>query len=133
MKYSKQREQILEIVNSSYCHPDAYMVYKQVKETIPDISLGTVYRNLKFLCDNNLIRKLSISNENDRFDHIDSHCHLYCIRCHNIIDISDDLLQTFDKIILENSNFQILSDDLVFNGICHECSERKENYGIKRK
>ena len=133
MKYSKQREQILQIVNNSYCHPDAYTIYEQVKKTIPNISLGTVYRNLNVLCNNNLIRKLSICNKNDHFDHIGHHCHLYCIKCHNIIDISNDLLQEFDKIILENLNFHILSDDLILNGICHECSERKENYGIKRK
>ena len=77
MKYSKQREQILSIISNSYDHPTAYMVYEQVKKDIPNISLGTVYRNLNSLCENKQIRRLAIPNDNDRFDKVDSHCHLY--------------------------------------------------------
>ena len=126
MKYSKQREQILNIINNSFSHPTAYMVYEQVKKNIPNISLGTVYRNLNYLCENKLIRRLAIPNDNDHFDKLDSHFHLYCIKCQNVIDLNDDLLVKFDKIIQENLDFDILSNDLAFLGICHDCKEGKE-------
>ncbi len=126
MKYSKQREQILNIINNSYDHPTAYMIYEKVRKDIPNISLGTVYRNLNSLCENKQIRKLAIPNDNDRFDKVDSHCHLYCIKCHNVVDLSDDLLIEFDKIIQKNLDFEVLSNDLVFLGICHDCKEGKE-------
>ena len=126
MKYSKQRERILNLVNNSFSHPTAYMVYEQVKKEIPNISLGTVYRNLNSLCENRLIRKLAIPNDNDRFDKLDSHCHLYCTMCHTVIDLNNDLLDKFDKIIKDNLKFDVLSNDLVFLGICHDCKEGKE-------
>ena len=126
MKYSKQREQILNIVNNSFEHPTAYMVYEQVKKEIPNISLGTVYRNLNSLCENKLIRKLYISTGNDRFDKLDSHFHLQCVNCHTVIDLNDDLLNKFDKTIKDNFDFEVLSNDLVFSGICHDCKEGKE-------
>ena len=72
MKYSKQREQILNIINNSYDHPTAYMVYEEVRKDIPNISLGTVYRNLNSLCINKQIRRLAIPNDNDRFDKINN-------------------------------------------------------------
>ena len=69
---------------------------------------------------------MAIPNDNDRFYKVDSHCHLYCTKCHNVIDLSDDLLIEFDKIIQKNLDFEVLSNDLVFLGICHDCKEGKE-------
>ncbi len=126
MKYSKQREQILKIIDNSFDHPTAYMVYEQVRKEIPNISLGTVYRNLNSLCENKLIRRVAISMGNDCFDKIDSHCHLYCIKCHNVIDLSNDLLYQFGETIKNDLNFEVLSNDLVFSGICYGCKEGKE-------
>ena len=126
MKYSKQREQILNIINNSYDHPTAYMVYEEVRKDIPNISLGTVYRNLNSLCINKQIRRLAIPNDNDRFDKINNHFHLYCVSCHSVIDLNNGLLIKFDKIIKDNFDFEVLSNDLVFSGICHDCKEGKE-------
>ena len=120
MKYSKQRQKILEIINNSYDHPTAYMVYENVKKEIPDISLGTVYRNLNSLVENNIIKKISL--ETDRFDKNTDHCHLCCIKCNKIIDIE---LLTIDKMIMDNYNFKVLNNDVVLKGICYECMERK--------
>ena len=118
MKYSKQRQKILEIINNSYDHPTAYMVYEKVKN---EISLGTVYRNLNNLVDNNLIKKISLST--DRYDKNTDHCHLCCVKCNKIIDIG---LLNIDKYILDNYNFKVLSSDVVLMGICNECIGRKD-------
>ena len=120
MKYSKQRQKILEIINNSYDHPTAYMVYEQVKKEIPDISLGTVYRNLNSLVEKKLIKKIPLTI--DRYDKNTDHCHLCCIKCNKIIDIE---LLTIDKMIMDNYNFKVLNNDVVLKGICYECMERK--------
>ena len=119
MRYSKQRQKILEIVNNSYDHPTAYMVYENVKKEIPDISLGTVYRNLNSLVDNKLIKKIPLTI--DRYDKNTDHCHLCCLKCDKIIDIG---LLNIDKYILDNYNFKVLSSDVVLMGICNDCMER---------
>ena len=120
MKYSKQRQKILEIINNSCNHPTAYMIYEEVKKEIADISLGTVYRNLNSLVENNIIKKISL--ETDRFDKNTDHCHLCCIKCNKIIDIG---LLNIDKMIMDNYNFKVLNNDVVLKGICYECMERK--------
>ena len=56
--YSKQREEILNVVKEMRNHPTAEEIYEISKETIPNISLGTVYRNLNTLVNEKLIRKI---------------------------------------------------------------------------
>ena len=89
MKYSKQRNIILEIVNSSYNHPTADMIYKEVQKQIPNISLGTVYRNLNQLVEHGYIKKISIPNESERFDKtLQEHIHFICLSCKKVEDLS---------------------------------------------
>ena len=66
--YSRQREAILEIVSASHSHPTAAQVYAAVKEKIPNISLGTVYRNLAQLSQNGDILMLSVGEGCERYD-----------------------------------------------------------------
>ena len=61
MKYSKQREEILKVVLNSSDHPNVNTIYERVRMVIPNISLGTVYRNLNTLYENKLIRKINQS------------------------------------------------------------------------
>ena len=49
IKHSKQRDAILTYLHSTKSHPTAETVYENVRESIPNISLGTVYRNLALL------------------------------------------------------------------------------------
>lgn len=126
MKYSKQRELILNYVLNSYEHPTADMVYKAVQKDMPNISLGTVYRNLNQLCESNLIRRIILPNKIDRFDKIyQEHCHLYCNNCEEIIDINKDLMLPISDKIKKLTNYEIISHNIVFIGICFECQKEK--------
>lgn len=127
MKYSKQRQTILEIIQNRCDHPTAQTIYEQVKTIIPNISLGTVYRNLNSLYENGLINRVQIPNHKDRFDYnINDHAHVYCLNCNEIFDLSKKLLKDIDKIIEDNLEFTILSNNLVFLGICNECRRKEE-------
>ncbi len=68
MNYSKQRELILKTVIENPIHPTADTVYEQVRRENPKISLGTVYRNLNFLSEMGILRKISMPVGSDRFD-----------------------------------------------------------------
>ncbi len=126
MKYSKQRDLILTYVQSTKEHPTAEMVYNHVKKEIPNISLGTVYRNLNQLCENNLLRKIVVPNKIDHFDNVyHNHGHLYCNSCGKIGDISEEILISACNKVAEITEYKIISHDMVFVGICRECQERK--------
>lgn len=127
MKYSKQREEILNEVRSRKDHPTADMVYKSVITRISNISLGTVYRNLNQLVEYGMIRKILVPDDSDRFDfNLNHHQHLYCTVCKKIFDIDSEMLNGIDKIIEKETKHIILSHEIVFTGICENCNRKKD-------
>ena len=91
MRYSIQRQLILDYVLNSCEHPTAEMIYRDLKKEIPNLSLGTVYRNLNLLVERNLIKKIVVPNNVDRFDKtLIDHDHMNCIKCGRMLDISTD-------------------------------------------
>ena len=117
MNYSKQRELILEYLKSVDTHPTAEMVYNALRKECPNISLGTVYRNLEKLYSNGDIPK-------ERFDgNIEKHYHGVCKKCGCIEDIFVKYDESIDKNISNNYDFKVLSHDIIFNIICSKCSK----------
>lgn len=130
MKNSKQRNLVLDIINKSHNHPTAYEIYDIAKKQVPNISLGTIYRNLNFLDEYNFIRHI---NTNDGIVHYDKvykkHSHFICNICNRIYDIDEVF---FEKDFI-NGN-KVLNYDLRYFGVCSCCLKKEEiNYGIKRK
>lgn len=133
MKYSRQRETILQIIRDSDEHPTADMIHKEAQKTLPHISLGTVYRNLKALEEHDIIRHVEVPHHKDHFDKtLEEHYHLYCVKCKRMFDIPNVSLQDIDREVTFDTGFKVISHQSLFSGYCHDC-ERKENYGIKRK
>lgn len=125
MRYSKQRELILNTVLHNRIHPTAENVYKLLKNDYPELSLGTVYRNLNFLAENNMLKKINVPDGSDRFDGtLARHQHLICRKCGKVTDISVDELLAIQSNILKNTGFEIDIDTLAFEGICKECAEK---------
>lgn len=122
MRNTKQRNLIYEIINNSYDHLNAYQVYEIAKEDIPNISLGTVYRNLSYLVCDNKIREIEVDGTL-RFDRNDRHAHFICNKCDSIIDVYDSILGD-DKFI----NGNLVSDyEIKLKGICKKCMEGNDN------
>lgn len=87
---TRQRGVILEILRESREHPTAEAIYREARRVLPNISLGTVYRNLNFLRDQGSVREIR-PNEggSSRFDGADTpHTHFHCIHCNALLDIS---------------------------------------------
>ena len=88
LKYSRQRESIKACLMSRKDHPTADALYTSIREQFPNISLGTVYRNLNLLVELGEIRKLSCGDGTDHFDYDTSpHYHYVCRQCGRVMDI----------------------------------------------
>ncbi|MDO4960312.1 MAG: transcriptional repressor [Eubacteriales bacterium] len=121
--FSKQREAITEYLKSTDSHPTADEVYDRVRITYPNISLGTVYRNLNQLSENGIIRKVCTLNGPDHFDYrTDSHGHFTCRLCGRIYDVTMDMTWlSEDKNILPGV---AESCDVMYHGVCTCCSKK---------
>lgn len=94
LKYSRQRESIKEFLMTRTDHPTADTVYHQLRKIYPNISLGTVYRNLALLADIGEIQKICTGDGADRFDgQIKPHYHVICTRCHQVMDLDLDYMK----------------------------------------
>ena len=79
---SKQKKLITEILAASYAHPTASQIFEEARKRMPNIALGTVYRNLGVLVDEGIIVRLSVTGQPDRFDlPDDAHWHVICDKC----------------------------------------------------
>lgn len=127
-RYSKQREIIYEVLKDDMTHPNVDTIYMNVKKIIPDISLGTVYRNLNLLADQHIIRRLDVGDGVVHFDaKIKPHYHLICDDCGCIKDlIIDELhLASFIEQAQKKCEGQIMRADVTFHGTCPECLKKK--------
>lgn len=128
MRYSKQRELILKTVLENKIHPNAEFVYNKLKTEYPELSLGTVYRNLNLLVKNKMLKKINIPNGSDCFDGtIANHQHLVCTECGKIIDVSISELEKITSSVYNKTGFSINCASLAFEGICKECEKNDKN------
>ena len=92
-RYSKKRADMLTLIQSTNCHPSAEWVYQQLKPTHPDLSLGTVYRNLALFQEQKLIKSVGVVNGQERFDGtVAPHSHFVCTSCGSVLDLGDGYL-----------------------------------------
>ncbi len=123
MNYSRQREEVLEQLSCHNDHPTADVIYSELREKDPTISLATVYRNLKLLAQNGTIRRLTFVSGADHFEHkLNPHYHFVCDCCGKVIDVPMQVAETLDAAAEEYISGRITGHDLVFRGICDECT-----------
>ena len=122
VKYSRQREAIKNFLMTRKDHPTADVVYANVRQEYPNISLGTVYRNLSLLAELGEIMKISTGSGPDRFDGNPlPHYHFLCRKC----DGGSDLEMENVDIITEKANEKfggIVEGHMTyFYGVCENC------------
>jgi len=123
LKYSRQRESIKEYLMTRKDHPTADMVYINVKKEFPNISLGTVYRNLTLLSDIGEILKLDMGDGADHFDaKIIPHNHFVCTECGNVLDLEIEL--EIDSSACKDFNGTIDGHVIYFYGKCGICMRK---------
>jgi Fur family peroxide stress response transcriptional regulator len=112
-----------ELYKSVQEHPDAEMIYREVRKRFPMISLGTVYKTLERFAEVGLVRKVSPTTEVARYDvDLTSHHHLVCLDCQRIVNVKDAEINQ-EIQIPEHGEFRIIQYQLVFQGYCPTCME----------
>lgn len=125
LKYSRQRESIKEYLRHTTEHPTADTVYGYIRKLYPNISLGTVYRNLSLLVDLGEIRKLSGVDGADHYDgNTMPHNHFICTRCNSIIDLEMEDISAIQDHAARNFDGKIESYSVNFYGICGNCIKK---------
>jgi Fur family peroxide stress response transcriptional regulator len=121
-KHSKQRDMILAFLMSRKDHPTADVVYMNVRKEYPNISLGTVYRNLTLLADTGEIKRLRVGDGIDHFDADTSpHYHFVCTECGRVIDLQMDNIDTIQEIAGAGFDGKIAGHVTYFYGTCGTC------------
>ena len=132
MKYSRQREAIKQYLSSRIDHPTADAIYMALREEQPNLSLGTVYRNLSLLSSMGEIRKIRCGDGADHFDaDIRPHYHVICSRCGKVEDLPMEVLDSLNGLASSFYEGDIHGHSTLFYGTCRECME-KENFSKKQ-
>ena len=124
MRKTKQKEAIMEVLRGTTSHPTADWVYSEVRKEIPNISLGTVYRNLRLLCQSREILELDLCGTLSRFDaRQDNHYHFRCEKCGQVLDVDEPVDKKIDGRIARKTGFMVIYHKLEFRGVCLECQD----------
>lgn len=122
-KHSRKRDAILDCIRQTKCHPSAEWVYQQLKRDFPDLSLGTVYRNIAMFKEEGVIQSIGVVNGLERFDfHTTPHPHFICTCCGKVQDLEGISLAPQTVAQAEAlSGGSITGCQLQFFGRCTEC------------
>lgn len=123
-KYGKK---ILEIVTASSGHMTAEEIFDALRQTYPAVVLATVYNNLNRLCQEDLIRKVSVEGMPDRYDRTLRHDHLVCKQCGRLLDID---LGDLTAQLEQEAGISILSYDLKLMYLCEDCRKKLSKKGM---
>ncbi|MEJ6950051.1 Fur family transcriptional regulator [Natronospora cellulosivora (SeqCode)] len=124
-KLTSQRKDILDvIIQNPEKHFSAEELYEEVKSINPDIGLATVYRTLELMCKLKIIHQLDFDNTYKRYElNLEGkhHHHLICLDCGKIIEFNDQVLESFEKNLQEEYDFNIIDHRIKFYGHCKTC------------
>ena len=124
VRYSKKREAIFNKLISTDIHPSAEWIYRNLKSDYPDLSLGTVYRNLSKFKEDGSIISIGFVNGQERFDgNTTPHSHFICRKCGAVIDMHELKLDVdLNKAASKLYNYKIEGHELIFRGLCDKCA-----------
>lgn len=121
-RHTPQRDLILSIVRSTMDHPTAEWVYRQARRRLPRLSLGTVYRNLKRLAEQGLIREVHTGGHPARYDgNTGQHYHIRCVACGRVNDLPISVDRRLEDEAARAMNYRILGHQVEIQGLCPLC------------
>lgn len=124
-RITRQRTIILEELKKVTSHPSAEQLYQMVRRRVPNVSFGTIYRNLMILENSGLIQKLSYSNKPSRYDGTpDNHYHISCEKCGRVDDILMSPWKKLNEKASYATHYKIKSHRIEFYGLCPKCKNK---------
>lgn len=123
LRNSATRNAIYTYLCGTKEHPSAEMIYNDLKGDNPNLSLGTVYRNLKQLEELGRIIRVTNVNNHERYDaNCEDHVHFVCERCGRVIDIMDADINAAKNACNLSKGAKIKRIQIVIDGTCEECA-----------
>ena len=127
-KRFRKRDAILSCLRQTKAHPSAEWIFAQLKPEIPDLSLGTVYRNLALFKSQGLITSIGTVNGVERFDgDTHAHVHFVCTGCAEVTDLECvSILPSLREAAEQDLGSRIDGCQITFTGLCRECKSQKQ-------
>lgn len=122
LRETRARRIILETVRATDSHPAAEWVFQRVRRTLPRVSLGTVYRNLRVLVEAGLLVERPEPG-GSRFDgNLTEHQHFTCVACGRVFDLAEPVDRALHRRVSARTGFEVLRHRIEFSGTCTDCS-----------
>ncbi|WP_425412245.1 peroxide-responsive transcriptional repressor PerR [Melghirimyces thermohalophilus] len=126
VRMTPQRYAILEFLLTSMGHPTADEIYRALEEKFPNMSVATIYNNLRVFKEAGLVRELTYGDSSSRFDaNMDSHYHIICRECGKIVDFEYPSLINVEEEAARKTGFRVETHRMEIYGICNTCQKEK--------
>ncbi|GIN23187.1 MAG TPA: transcriptional repressor [Bacillus bacterium] len=126
VRITPQRHAILEYLIQSMSHPTADDIYKSLESKFPNMSVATVYNNLRVFREVGLVKELTYGDASSRFDFVTSdHYHIICEECGKIVDFHYPGLDEVEQLAAHMTGFSVGHHRMEIYGVCPECSQKK--------
>lgn len=123
VRITPQRHAILEFLISSQTHPTADEIYRALEADFPNMSVATVYNNLRVFRNAGLVKELTYGDSSSRFDFVThDHYHIICDHCGKIVDFHHPGLEEVEHLASHVTGFEVNSHRLEVYGTCPECA-----------
>lgn len=128
VRRSKKRDAMLRLLQSTGCHPTADWIFQAMKEDYPDLSLGTVYRNLNQLCEEGIICRIGAVDGQERFDaRTAPHGHFVCRCCGAVLDLPDNApAYSYVRDLSKQYGFMVEGHEFKLRGLCKDCRDNQK-------
>lgn len=122
IRMTPQRQAILTYLLESMTHPSADEIYRSLEPNFPNMSVATVYNNLKVFVEAGLVRELTYGDGASRFDaDMSDHYHVTCDHCGTIVDFEHTPLSQIEEEVGQHTGFVVKGHRLEFYGTCPDC------------
>jgi len=131
---SRQRDRIFEMLRETRDHPTARSIYQRVRRQFPDLSLGTVYRNLEVLVKQGLVNRLDFGGTFDRFEaRILAHHHFVCEQCGAVSDLDIPVDQALTRRLRVATGLDATRHEIRLYGVCKACGTKANDRALRTK
>src|SRR5699024_3189361 len=129
IRITPQRHAVLEYLLESEAHPTADEIYEALEEKFPNMSVATVYNNLRVLRKVGLVRELTYGDDSSRFDcNMSDHYHISCNNCGKIVDFHYPTLDEVESLAEQVTGFKVSHHRMELYGTCKECQEKEKQH-----
>ena len=127
IRITPQRQAILKFMISSKTHPSADEIYQALSTDFPNISVATIYNNLRVFKDIGIVKELTYGDASSRFDfNTHNHYHIICEKCGKIVDFHYPQLDEVEQLAQHVTEFDVTHHRMEIYGICKECKDKEE-------